>query len=177
MLGVGPATVGAAICFEVAFDDLLREAVRGGADLLVVQTNNATFGRTDESVQQLAMSRLRAVEHGRAVVHISTVGVSALIAPDGSMTRVSGHFTSETLVDSMPLRDDLTIATRVGAWPEVIMVVLGLLGAVAGAVGIRVRRTALRRSRPAGAGHGSPDVEGPSSPSRDLVSSPTLLER
>jgi apolipoprotein N-acyltransferase len=139
---IGPATVGAAICFEVAFDDLLREAVKGGANLLVVQTNNATFGRTDESVQQLAMSRLRAVEHGRAVVHISTVGVSALIAADGSMTQVSGHFTSETLLDNVPLRDDLTIATRMGVWPEVIMVVFGLLGASAGAVSGRVRRRA-----------------------------------
>src|SRR3712207_7837921 len=52
---------------------------------------------TDESVQQLAMSRLRAVETGRAVVHISTVGVSALISPDGSLLRRSGHFTAEVL--------------------------------------------------------------------------------
>ena len=58
----------------------MRDGVRRGAEGLLVQTNNATFGFTDESVQQLAMSRLRAVESGRAVVHISTVGVSALIA-------------------------------------------------------------------------------------------------
>ena len=52
----------------------VRDTVDRGADLLVVQTNNATFGYTDEAAQQLAMSRLRAVEHGRAVAHISTVG-------------------------------------------------------------------------------------------------------
>lgn len=182
VIGVGPATVGVAICFEVAFDDLLREAVRGGADLLVVQTNNATFGRTDESVQQLAMSRLRAVEYGRAVAHISTVGVSALIAPDGSMTQVSRHFTSETLLDSMPLRDDLTIATRVGSWPEGIMAALGLLGAVAGAVALRrARRAALVVSRPprlARSGAGTPIVEDRTSGhSRDTVPPSTLLER
>ncbi len=68
VLDTDAARLGDVICFEVAYDDLVREAVRGGADLLVVQTNNATFGRTDESVQQLAMSRVRAVESGRAVV-------------------------------------------------------------------------------------------------------------
>ena len=76
LLHAGPARVGDVICFEVAYDDIVRDTVRAGADLLVVQTNNATFGYSDESTQQLAMSRLRAVESGRAVVHVSTVGVS-----------------------------------------------------------------------------------------------------
>ncbi|MDQ1293663.1 MAG: apolipoprotein N-acyltransferase, partial [Actinomycetota bacterium] len=78
------ARLGPVICFEVAYDSLVRDQVLDGADILTVQTNNATFGRTDESVQQLAMSRLRAVETGRSVIHISTVGISALIAPDGT---------------------------------------------------------------------------------------------
>ena len=71
-------TVGVAdvICFEVAYDDIVRDAVAAGGELLVVQTNNATFGHTDESTQQLAMSRIRAIELGRATVQISTVGVS-----------------------------------------------------------------------------------------------------
>ena len=59
------------ICFEVAYDDLMRDgdAPPGdGANMLVVQTNNATFGYTDESEQQFAISRLRAIEHGRSVV-------------------------------------------------------------------------------------------------------------
>lgn len=137
VLPVGPATVGVAICFEVAFDDLLREATIDGADLLVIQTNNATFGLTDESVQQLAMSRLRAVELGRSAVHISTVGVSALIAPDGTMTVVSDHFTQETLTARLPLRQGITLAARVGSWPEAALAALGLLAAAAGAVKAR----------------------------------------
>ena len=71
------------ICFEVAYDNLVRDAVDGGGRLIVVQTNNATFGRTGETWQQLAMSRLRAVEHGRSAVVVATSGVSALIMPDG----------------------------------------------------------------------------------------------
>ena len=77
----GEVVAGPTICFEVAYDDLVRANVDLGANLLLVQTNNATFGYTDESVQQLAISRIRAMEHGRSVVHVSTVGVSALITP------------------------------------------------------------------------------------------------
>ena len=77
------------ICFEVAYDDLMRDSVRAAGDdpsLLVVQTNNATFGYTDESEQQFAISRIRAIEHGRSVVHVSTVGVSGVRRP-----RRDGH--------------------------------------------------------------------------------------
>ena len=63
----GPVPIGDVICFEVAYDDLVRSSVAAGAQLLVVQTNNATFGHTAETYQQLAMSRLRAVETGRTV--------------------------------------------------------------------------------------------------------------
>ncbi|MEI8410887.1 MULTISPECIES: apolipoprotein N-acyltransferase [unclassified Kribbella] len=140
VLKVGPATVGVGICFEVAFDDLLKDAVDNGADLLVIQTNNATFGRTDESVQQLAMSRLRAVEYGRSVVHISTVGVSALIGPDGAIQQKSGHFTQEILTGTLPLRTDRTIATRIGAWPEALLIAIGLISVAAGGLRIAARR-------------------------------------
>jgi apolipoprotein N-acyltransferase len=119
--------LGDVICFEIAFDDLVRDAVRGGADLLVVQTNNATFGYTDESIQQLAMSRLRAVESGRAVVHVSTVGVSALIGPDGRVLSSTGHFTREVMSAELPLRTAQTLATRVGAGPEALLSLVGLV--------------------------------------------------
>jgi apolipoprotein N-acyltransferase len=130
-LDVGPARVGVSICFEVAYDDLVRDTVRDGADLLVVQTNNATFGYTDEAVQQLAMSRLRAIEHGRAVAHVSTVGVSALILPDGTLLQPTALFTPATIEAALPLRTTLTVADRLGAWPEAALVALGLLGCAA----------------------------------------------
>lgn len=109
---------GPTICFEVAYDDLVRDNVELGANILLVQTNNATFGDTDESVQQLAISRLRAIEHGRSVVHVSTVGVSALITPDGTAHDSSTLFTRDVLSGSLPLRTTTTIATVVGPWPE-----------------------------------------------------------
>ena len=144
LLNLGPARLGVAICFEVAYDDLVRDTVRAGADLLVVQTNNATFGYTDEAVQQLAMSRLRAIEHGRAVAHVSTVGVSALIAPDGRVLTRSSLFTPEVLQATLPLRTGLTLSDRLGAWPEAALTLLGLvLLAASTRAGRRPRGTGL----------------------------------
>ncbi len=78
-----PYPVGDVICFEIAYDSLVTSSVRAGAQLLVVQTNNATFGHSAETYQQLAMSRLRAIEHARTVVQVATSGKSAIIGPDG----------------------------------------------------------------------------------------------
>jgi apolipoprotein N-acyltransferase len=143
-LPMGGTTVGDVICFEVAYDGIVQRAVRDGAQLLVVQTNNATFGYTDESVQQLAMSRLRAIETGRGVVHISTVGVSAIYGPDGAELARSGHFTAEALEATLPLRDGLTPAVRTGPGAEVVLALTGFFIAFGGfVVTRRSRRTAV----------------------------------
>ncbi|HET6968831.1 MAG TPA: apolipoprotein N-acyltransferase [Ornithinibacter sp.] len=109
------------ICFEVAYDGLMRDSVLAAGDeesLLVVQTNNATFGDTAESEQQFAISRIRAIEHGRSVVHVSTVGVSGFIAPDGTVTEKTGLFTAEQGVGLPVVRTEHTPADRLGAAPE-----------------------------------------------------------
>jgi len=114
----GTIAAGTIICFEVAYDGLMRDTVNAGANVLLVQTNNATFGFTDESVQQLAISRIRAIEHGRSIVHVSTVGVSAMITPDGAAHQVTALFTPALLAADLPLRDERTVADRLGPWPE-----------------------------------------------------------
>jgi apolipoprotein N-acyltransferase len=140
VLAMGKVKVGDVICFEVAYDNEVRDPVKQGATMLAVQTNNATFGRSAESVQQLAMSQLRAVETGRTVVHISTVGVSAIILPDGTVQQRSGPFTADVLESEVPLRTSLTVATRVGEWPEGILAGLAVALLLAGAV-LRRRAT------------------------------------
>ena len=128
VLDVGPVRLGDVICFEVAYDDLVRDVVTEGGRLIVVQTNNATFGRSGETEQQLAMGRLRAVEHGRTVLVAATSGISAVIAPDGRVVDDAPVFTREVLVHDVAVRDGRTLATRVGAWPETVLAVLGLAG-------------------------------------------------
>jgi apolipoprotein N-acyltransferase len=139
----GTIAAGTIICFEVAYDGLVRDTVNHGANVLLVQTNNATFGYTDESVQQLAISRVRAVEHDRSVVHVSTVGVSALITPDGTVHQRSSLFTPAVLAADLPLRTDRTVADTVGPWPE-NLACAGLAAMLALPGFRRLQRRALR---------------------------------
>lgn len=119
--------VGVATCYEVSFDGAFRMAVRDGAQILTSPTNNATFGFTDMTYQQLAMSRMRAKEYDRAVVVAATSGVSAIVAPDGSVEQRSAIFTSDALEAKLPLSDTMTLSARVGPWVEWILAILGLL--------------------------------------------------
>ncbi|MDO5503379.1 MAG: apolipoprotein N-acyltransferase [Actinomycetia bacterium] len=121
------------ICFEVAYDGLMRDVLAeagGEPSLLIVQTNNATFGYSAEAEQQFAKSRIRAIEHGRSVAHISTVGVSGFIAPDGSATQVTELFTARQLIGEPVVRSAVTISDRLGRAPEILAVgaLLFLLG-------------------------------------------------
>jgi apolipoprotein N-acyltransferase len=141
LLRGGPMPIGDVICFEVAYDSLVRSSVAAGAQLLVVQTNNATFGHTAETYQQLAMDQLRAVETGRTVVQAATTGKSAVIGPDGGIRDESGAlFSSDYLVDTVPLHTALTPAVRVGPVPEYVLAALAVLGALAVALADRRRR-------------------------------------
>ncbi len=132
--------LGDLICFEIAYDDLTADVVDAGAGVIVVQTNNATFGFSDETYQQLAMARLRAVEHARPVVVASTVGISAFIAPDGSLAQSTELFTQQTLVAEVGLRQADTIANRVREGPEWTLVGAGLMAWAYGLFRARWRR-------------------------------------
>ncbi|CAN5615701.1 apolipoprotein N-acyltransferase [soil metagenome] len=150
-----PYPVGDVICFEVAYDGLVRSSVRAGAQLLVIQTNNATFGHSGETYQQLAMSQLRAVEHGRTVVQVATSGKSAIIDADGRILAESGAlFTPDVLVRTVGLRTSTTLATRLGAIPEWLLTALALAGLLGGLLRWSRRRRVIRgvRTNRVGAG-------------------------
>ncbi|MEU8761334.1 apolipoprotein N-acyltransferase [Streptomyces sp. NPDC048659] len=135
--------VGLATCYEAAFDWAVRDTVTHGAQLITVPSNNATFGRSEMTYQQLAMSRVRAVEHSRSVVVPVTSGVSAVIRPDGEIVAQTKMFTPDVLVEKVPLRSSLTPATRMGTLPEALLVALAAAGLGWSAVrSLRVRRAA-----------------------------------
>ncbi|MDQ0989195.1 apolipoprotein N-acyltransferase [Streptomyces sp. V3I7] len=133
--------VGLATCYEAAFDWAVRDTVTDGAQMISVPSNNATFDRSEMTYQQLAMSRIRAVEHSRTVTVPVTSGVSAIILPDGRITQKTGMFVPAHLVQKVPLRSSLTPATRLGILPEMalVLVAAGGLGWAIGA-GMRGRR-------------------------------------
>jgi apolipoprotein N-acyltransferase len=139
---IGRIRLGDVICYEVGFDGLVSSEVTAGANLLAMQTNDASFevdGQTGESLQQLAMARMRAVESDRAIVVASTTGVSAIIAPDGAVLARTGTWRQAVLDERVPLVSTVTLADRVGQWPE--YVITGLtLAAFAWTVAAGLRR-------------------------------------
>ncbi|MFF9091239.1 apolipoprotein N-acyltransferase [Streptomyces sp. NPDC014991] len=133
--------VGLATCYEAAFDWAVRDTVTHGAQMISVPSNNATFDRSEMTYQQLAMSRIRAVEHSRTVTVPVTSGVSAMIMPDGRITQKTGMFVPAYLVQKVPLRTSTTPATKLGILPEMalVLVAAGGIGWAVGS-GLRARR-------------------------------------
>ncbi|WP_255809656.1 apolipoprotein N-acyltransferase [Leucobacter aridicollis] len=119
---------GVAICFDIIFDDQAERMVSNGAEVIFAPTNNADFGRTDESVQQLQIARLRAIETGRALVNISTVGTSRIIAPDGHDLDGLLPFTRGAMVATVPLVQGETPALAYGALIAAAWMTAGLAG-------------------------------------------------
>ncbi|OFT58431.1 apolipoprotein N-acyltransferase [Corynebacterium sp. HMSC05H05] len=134
---MGGIPVGVATCYEVAEDEAYRMAVRGGAQILSTPTNNATFGFTDMTYQQLAMSRMRAIETDRAVVVVATSGVSAIVHPDGRVSQQTEIFEPAHLMETLPLRTGTTPAVRFGQILEWLLVAAGAALMVAAAVSSR----------------------------------------
>ncbi len=145
-LKIAGVDVGDVICFEVVYDNLVADVIDGGAKVLVVQTNNATFGYTNETYQQQAMSRVRAVEYGRAVLVSATSGVSAVIGPDGTVQGSVPLFTPGYLDARVPLIDARTPGSYVGAPLEWTVTACTML--LLAAVTLRSRRRARRPNEP-----------------------------
>ena len=121
---IGKIRLGDVICYEVGFDGLVSSEVSAGANLLAVQTNDADFeldGQSGETLQQLDMARIRAVEHNRTVVVASTTGISAIIAPDGGLLASTHTWQRAEIEARVPLRSSITLADRLGGWPEALL--------------------------------------------------------
>ncbi|WP_341807745.1 apolipoprotein N-acyltransferase [Labedella endophytica] len=138
---VNGVIAGINICFDIVDDAVIRDSVDRGAQVLLAQTNNADFGRTDENQQQLAITRLRAIETSRSVVSISTVGLSAIIGPSGETISTVPAYEPGALVEDVPLSRDLTPAVVLGGQLEGLIVGWGLgTLVIAGLLGARRRR-------------------------------------
>jgi apolipoprotein N-acyltransferase len=131
-------SLGVLICFEVAIDDIGRELVSDGAEIILSQTNNADFGRSDETFQQAALARLRAIETGRTLVNISTVGVSKVFLADGSIVDELPIFEPGIMVHTLPLRTSITPAMVIGPGFDLAINVFAL-SLLTGAIGSWVR--------------------------------------
>ena len=148
LVQVGDVGVGLAICFDVIYDAVIWDGARAGAEVFVFQTNNADFRGTDENLQQLAFARMRAIETGRAVVNVSTVGPSQVITPDGTTVDSIGVDTVDASITTVPLRTGLTPAVILGPWLTALIVLAaaGALTAAGFSHRARTRAAAADRS-------------------------------
>lgn len=150
---IGP--LGVSISWEVFFGDLARDAVQHGAVVLLNPTNGSSYTGTILQTQQVASSRLRAMETGRWVVQVSPTGFSAFVTPGGEVLDRTGISERAVRVREVGLRSGTTIYVRLGDWP-VLLVAAGMLGA--SLLLTRRDRIRLRGAGPA-ASEGGSDVE------------------
>jgi apolipoprotein N-acyltransferase len=112
---VKDAVIAPIICFELVDDQLLHEAARS-SNILAVQTNSATFGMSAESAQQLSITRVRAIEHGRNIVSVSTTGYSAVINHQGKVLQQTSMGTADTIRAEVDLLQGQTPRDTAGDW-------------------------------------------------------------
>ena len=122
---VGQAKIAPIICFEL-IDDHLIQSSAGQSNLYVVQTNSATFANTAESAQQLAITRIRSIEHARYAVSVSTVGISAIIDTNGVVLKSTKENISTSINSAVALNATKTIYDRVGQFAWVLVLLIGL---------------------------------------------------
>jgi apolipoprotein N-acyltransferase len=143
-LRIDGARVADAICFDVAYDDVIHGQVARGGELVTVQTSNAMFIHTAQIDQQFEISRLRAVETGRYVVVAAINGVSGIVAPDGSVVTSAAPRTQQVLVERVALAHGTPPSVLMGAWPGRASVAITLLATAVALVTYRRRSQHVR---------------------------------
>ncbi|MET1037092.1 MAG: apolipoprotein N-acyltransferase, partial [Aeromicrobium sp.] len=129
---IGDTQIGDTICYDIAYDDVVRNAVDGGAQLVVVQTSNAAFTGTSQPEQQWDISRLRAIETGRWVVVPSTNGITGVVDPSGRSVERGPMLEAATVSAEVTLASGRTPALVVGRYLEWALLILGLAAWVLG---------------------------------------------
>jgi apolipoprotein N-acyltransferase len=128
VFSVGDKKIGDVICFEIAYANLVYDTVAAGAQVMVVQTNNSTFGNTAQPSQQFAITRFRAIESQRAFLVASTSGISGLIRNDGEVLMKTAQFESAIVTGEVELISEKTFVNRYPHWVLIVSIVLLALG-------------------------------------------------
>ena len=121
--------LGIAISWEIFFEDRARSAISGGGEILLNPTNGSSYWLTILQSQQVASSKLRAMETGRWVLQAAPTGFSAIINPNGDVVERSSISETRVLHATVDRRDGNTLATRAGPLPMILLSGAALLGA------------------------------------------------
>lgn len=122
---VGQANIAPIICFEL-IDDRLIQSSANSSNLFVVQTNSATFANTAQSAQQLAITRIRSIEHARYAVSVSTIGISAIIDTNGVVQKSTKENIATNIYGAVALNATQTLYDRMGEVTWVLVLLLGI---------------------------------------------------
>jgi apolipoprotein N-acyltransferase len=140
--------VGPLICWESAYPGDARRLTREGARLLLVMTNNASFGTGSGPRQHLAAGQLRAVESGRTIVQAAVTGISAVIEPTGATRQETGLYQDTVIRVQAEQRTGVTPYVRFGRVVEAGLVGIMVGGLVLGGLLWRGRRGGVGRPGP-----------------------------
>jgi apolipoprotein N-acyltransferase len=122
---VGQSQIAPIICYEVIDDSAVR-TISKGSSFLIVQTNNATFADSGQSMQQLNITRIRAVESNKWIVSVSTTGVSAIIDNNGSIRQITKQNKASYVSGAVMLNSVDTLSSKLGNWSSLIIVLMAL---------------------------------------------------
>jgi apolipoprotein N-acyltransferase len=123
--------IGISVCFDSLFSSHARALVRGGAEQLVVTTDDTSFGKTTIPRRHLAYSILRAAEVGRGLVFISNEGPGVSYDPTKRSVQVhSGDGLRAIYTVDVPLAGARTFADRGARHALPVLVLLLVLAAL-----------------------------------------------
>jgi apolipoprotein N-acyltransferase len=121
---INGVTLGDLICFEVAVDRVVNRIMNEGSNIILVQTNNATYANSALPEQQLNIERMRAIEMGRSVVVAATTGISASINARGEVIDILNDGDVGSFVYNAPVLEELTLGSLIGPWLELAITLL-----------------------------------------------------
>ena len=105
---------GCGICFDSIYEDLIRESVLGGAEIIAISTNDSWFEDSAALAMHNAQSRLRAIETGRYVVRSANTGISSIIDPMGRVMTELPANVEGYVAENVYMRDEITVYTHIG---------------------------------------------------------------
>jgi len=123
LLTVGAYKYSTAICYEIAYPELVREYSKN-ADLILTLSNDTWFSHSIGPDQHFQIARMRAIENGRWLVRSANNGISAIVDPQGRVDKIAPRYTEAILEGSVQPMQGLTPFQRFGPWPLYILSVL-----------------------------------------------------
>jgi apolipoprotein N-acyltransferase len=114
LLPVGDRVISTAICYEVVYPSLIRQAVQGGTQLLTTITNDGWYGRSSAPFQHFEMATMRAIEQGRYLARAANTGISGVVDPYGRIVQQSAIFEESGIVQEVRLLTSRTLYSVVG---------------------------------------------------------------